>query len=98
MTYRPIAALLGCLLLLPGATYAAADKKDEKPKWDVNAAHGKTKSVRFSTNEGTWLDLEYTLRMPLQEMIQVLQAMGRTRERYLLGNAYLHSNGRNKYR
>ena len=58
MTYRPIAALLGCLLLLPGATYAAADKKDEKPKWDVNAAHGKTRSVRFSTDEGTWLDLD----------------------------------------
>ncbi|MGB3049317.1 amidohydrolase family protein, partial [Dokdonella sp.] len=58
MTYRPIAALLGCLLLLPGATYAAPDKKDEKPKWDVNAAHGKTRSVRFSTDEGTWLDLD----------------------------------------
>ena len=58
MTCRPIAALLGCLLLLPGTTHAAADKKDEKPKWDVNAAHGKTKSVRFSTNEGTWLDLD----------------------------------------
>ncbi|MFA7320107.1 MAG: amidohydrolase family protein [Dokdonella sp.] len=58
MTYRSIAALLGCLLLLPGTSYAAVDKKDEKPKWDVNAAHGKTKSVRFSTNEGTWLDLD----------------------------------------
>ena len=58
MIYRSIAALLGCLLLLPGTSYAAVDKKDEKPKWDVNAAHGKTKSVRFSTNEGTWLDLD----------------------------------------
>ena len=57
MIYRPIAALmLGCLLL-PILANAADDKKD-KPKWDVNAAHGETKTVRFSTDEGTWLDLD----------------------------------------
>ncbi|HET9032511.1 MAG TPA: amidohydrolase family protein [Dokdonella sp.] len=57
MRYRSIAAVFGCLLLLPGLAFAADKKKDE-PKWDVNAAHGKTKTVRFSTDEGTWLDLD----------------------------------------
>ncbi len=57
MRYRSIAAVLGCLLLLPALTLAADKKKDE-PKWDVNAAHGKAKTVRFSTDEGTWLDLD----------------------------------------
>ena len=28
------------------------------PKWDVNAPHGPTKTVRFSTDEGTWLDVD----------------------------------------
>jgi Tol biopolymer transport system component/imidazolonepropionase-like amidohydrolase len=57
MSYRSIAAVLGCLLLLPGFAFAADKKKDE-PKWDVNAAHGPTKTVRFDTDEGTWLDLD----------------------------------------
>ena len=57
MSIRHFAALsLGCLLL--PAFAQAAEKKDEKPKWDVNAAHGNTKTVRFSTDEGTWLDLD----------------------------------------
>ncbi|AVQ00016.1 amidohydrolase [Ahniella affigens] len=39
------------------ASTQAADKKDA-PAWDVNAAHGKTKPVRFTTSEGTWMDLD----------------------------------------
>ncbi|MGH8081225.1 MAG: amidohydrolase family protein [Lysobacter sp.] len=31
--------------------------KDEK-KWDITAAHGPTKAVRFDTDEGTWMDLD----------------------------------------
>ncbi|TZF90248.1 amidohydrolase family protein [Cognatilysobacter lacus] len=27
-------------------------------KWDVNAPHGPTKTVRFTTDEGTWLDVD----------------------------------------
>ena len=30
----------------------------EAPAWDVNAPHGPTKTVRFTTDEGTWLDLD----------------------------------------
>jgi Tol biopolymer transport system component/imidazolonepropionase-like amidohydrolase len=57
MPYRSIAALLAGCLLVPAFVHADEKKKDE-PKWDVNAAHGKTKTVRFSTDEGTWLDLD----------------------------------------
>ncbi|MFY2763102.1 amidohydrolase family protein [Arenimonas sp. MALMAid1274] len=51
---RPL-ALAVCLVLGIGATSA---KSPEPPKWDVNGAHAKAKSVRFSTDEGTWLDLD----------------------------------------
>ena len=51
MTIKPLALLCSAVLLAPTA---AADK----PAWDVSADHGKTKSVRFSTDEGTWLDLD----------------------------------------
>lgn len=27
-------------------------------KWDVNAPHGPTRTIRFSTDEGTWLDVD----------------------------------------
>ncbi|MEO7916826.1 MAG: amidohydrolase family protein [Dokdonella sp.] len=33
-------------------------RKPEPAKWDVSAAHGKTKQVRFTTDEGTWMDLD----------------------------------------
>jgi len=50
---RPL-ALAVCLTFCIGATAAGAPE----PKWDVNAAHAKGKTVRFSTDEGTWLDLD----------------------------------------
>ena len=57
MLRHPLALALGLLLALPGF---AADKKDDKKadKWDVNAPHGQTKSVKFTTDEGTWMDLD----------------------------------------
>lgn len=57
MLRRPLALALGLLLAVPGF---AADKKDDKKeaKWDVNAAHGPTKVIKFSTEEGTWMDLD----------------------------------------
>jgi hypothetical protein len=35
-----------------------AAKPEAEPKWDVNAAHGETKQVRFSTSEGTWMSVD----------------------------------------
>lgn len=51
-------AILATLSLAPAAAFAA-DKEDGKTsKWDVNAAHGPTKTVKFTTDEGTWIDLD----------------------------------------
>ena len=57
MSRRPLVLAL-CLAFSLSAM--AADKADKKepPKWDVNAAHGPTKTVNFSVDEGTWLDLD----------------------------------------
>ena len=33
-------------------------KNDKPAPWDVSAAHGKTKTVKFTTAEGTWMDLD----------------------------------------
>ncbi|OHE79415.1 MAG: amidohydrolase [Lysobacterales bacterium GWF1_69_6] len=49
---RPLALALS-LALATGATAGAAETK-----WDVGATHAKGKVVRFSTDEGTWLDLD----------------------------------------
>ena len=45
------------LLWTPLFAQDASDKKDDK-KWDVNAAHGPTKDVNFTTNEGTWITVD----------------------------------------
>lgn len=40
-------------------TTKPADKKSEKKKdWDVTAAHGPTKEIAFTTEEGTWMNLD----------------------------------------
>lgn len=46
-------SLLCSALLLSQASIAA-----DKPSWDVSSEHGKTKSISFNTDEGTWLDLD----------------------------------------
>jgi hypothetical protein len=46
------------LALTTTAGWAADKKKDEAPKWDVSAAHGKTKQIAFRTDEGTWMDVD----------------------------------------
>ena len=51
-------ALAIALSLTATAGFAAEKKKDEAPKWDVNAAHGPTKQVAFRTDEGTWMDVD----------------------------------------
>ena len=45
-----VALSLSCLV--------SADDKKDVPKWDVNAAHGPVKQVKFTTDEGTWMDLD----------------------------------------
>src|SRR5690606_23064524 len=40
-----------------GKTARDGDDETEK-KWDVAAAHGPTRTVRFNTDEGTWMDVD----------------------------------------
>ncbi|AXK72857.1 amidohydrolase [Lysobacter sp. TY2-98] len=43
----------------PGQAQRGPSKPDAgDKKWDVNAPHGPTKTIRFSTDEGTWLDVD----------------------------------------
>ena len=46
-------AIAAALALAASAPFAA-----DAPAWDVNGEHGPTKTVRFTTDEGTWLDLD----------------------------------------
>ncbi len=36
----------------------AAEERAKKEDWDVNAAHGSTRTVTFTTDEGTWMPLD----------------------------------------
>lgn len=49
-------ARLAVATALALATFAATAA--DTPAWDVNGEHGPTKTVRFTTDEGTWLDLD----------------------------------------
>jgi imidazolonepropionase-like amidohydrolase/Tol biopolymer transport system component len=53
MTIRKIS----CLFLFLICTTLSAQKKEEK-KWDVNNPPGEHKEVEFSTDEGTWMNLD----------------------------------------
>ena len=58
MRSLPSISLCAVLTVASAALSAAAEKKAEPPAWDVNAAHGPTKKVSFTTDEGTWMDLD----------------------------------------
>lgn len=57
---RSLLVTILALSLLPSAlpAQAAKDDKASKNDWNVNAAHGPVKKVQFSTDEGTWMDLD----------------------------------------
>ncbi|HZI93356.1 MAG TPA: amidohydrolase family protein [Patescibacteria group bacterium] len=47
-----VPVLILCTTLLP------ADDAAPKPDWDVTAAHGPSKQIAFTTDEGTWINLD----------------------------------------
>lgn len=51
---------VAALLISPSwfAFPARAQDASEKKEWDVTAAHGPTKTVSFTTDEGTWMNLD----------------------------------------
>src|SRR5690625_1015396 len=48
--------LTALLFLLPYLTAHA--QNDDGGEWDVNAAHGPTSTISFTTDEGTWMNLD----------------------------------------
>lgn len=59
MRLKPLFGALSLgLSAVIGSTAVQAAKPEAEPKWDVNAAHGETKQVRFSTSEGTWMSVD----------------------------------------
>jgi Tol biopolymer transport system component/imidazolonepropionase-like amidohydrolase len=59
MFSRILAAL--CAIVMAAPAFAAADdarKADEKKKWDVEAPFGPTRTVAFTIDEGTWMNLD----------------------------------------
>jgi len=58
MTSRVIAAVCAIALVTSAAFAAEESKKDEKKKWDVEAPLGPSHKVEFSTDEGTWMNLD----------------------------------------
>ncbi len=87
LRHKPLALL--CTALLLGSTASAADK----PGWDVSTGQGKTKTVRFSTEEGTWLDLDVspdgkTIAFSMMGDIYLLPITGGTARRISSGPAW----------
>jgi imidazolonepropionase-like amidohydrolase/Tol biopolymer transport system component len=59
MSAKPVAVACA-LVIVASSTYAVDEskKKDDKKKWDVEAPLGPTKTIEFTTDEGTWMNLD----------------------------------------
>ena len=86
--------LLATALLLTFATgtLLAADKK-EAAKWDINTPHKGAKNISFTTDEGTWLDLDVspdgsTIAFSMMGDIYTLPINGGAAKRISIGPAY----------
>jgi len=89
MTRNPLAYAIGALILGAALSTSAADK----PAWDISAEHGKTKTVRFTTDEGTWLDLDVSpdgrqIAFSMMGDIYLLPIEGGTAQRISSGPAW----------
>lgn len=89
MKLLPLTAAV--LLILSASGTLAADKKPAP--WNVGASHGPEKTVAFSTDEGTWLDLDVspdgrTIAFSLLGDIYTLPLAGGTATRISSGRAW----------
>ncbi len=55
--FVPIRTVLLALSISAIAVTSLTAQEDEA-KWDVTGEHGSTKTVRFTTTEGTWMNLD----------------------------------------
>jgi Tol biopolymer transport system component/imidazolonepropionase-like amidohydrolase len=88
MRLNQLTLLCSALLLTHGLQAA-----ESKPSWNVSAEHGKTKTVRFTTDEGTWLDLDVSpdgrsIAFSMMGDIYLLPIAGGTAQRLSSGPAW----------
>ncbi len=50
--------ILTLMVFVVSDAFAQEEAKKDDKKWDVAAAHGPTKTVSFTTTEGTWMNLD----------------------------------------
>ena len=75
------------------ASVAMPDTTAEVTDWDVNAPHGPTRAVRFTTTEGTWMNLDVspdgrTIVFDLLGDLYLLPIEGGTARRVTSGPAF----------
>ncbi|HLS83677.1 MAG TPA: amidohydrolase, partial [Arenimonas sp.] len=58
MSPRPLVFALGLVFAAGLTAPLPAAAADKAPAWDVQKAHAGARSIGFSTDEGTWLDLD----------------------------------------
>ncbi len=88
MQFTKLALLCGALVLNQNT-----QATDAKSDWNISAEHGKTKTVRFNTDEGTWLDLDVspdgkTIAFSMMGDIYLLPISGGNAQRISSGPAW----------
>ena len=91
MAARRLSLILLLFFLISDARAQEADKDNKK--WDVAAAHGPTKTVSFTTTEGTWMNLDVSpdgqeIVFDLLGDIYVMPATGGKANRLTSGPAF----------
>lgn len=91
---RSALALALTFVLAASAHAADKDRKDEAPKWDVNATHGKdSRKASFETSRGTWMNVDVspdgqTIAFDLLGDLYTLPIAGGKAKRLLGGRAF----------
>lgn len=88
MQFTKLALLCGALALNQNT-----QATDAKSDWNISAEHGKSKTVRFNTDEGTWLDLDVspdgkTIAFSMMGDIYLLPISGGNAQRISSGPAW----------
>ncbi len=88
-----LARSLGLALLAVSLALPAIAQDEEEAKWDVDAEHGPTRTIDFTTTEGTWMNLDVhpdgrTIVFDLLGDLYLLPIEGGTARRITSGPAF----------